>query len=48
MGAIHWGGLRCMVGQTHGVIAVEHTSIPARRNRVITAMLSSAWAAVGP
>ena len=48
IGSIQFGGLRCMVGQTHGVIAVEHTSMPARRKRVISAMLSSAWAAVGP
>ena len=48
IGWIQFGGLRCMVGQTHGVIAVEHTSIPARRNRVISAMFSSACAAVGP
>ncbi len=35
IGWIQFGGLRCIVGHTHGVIAVEHTSIPARRNRVI-------------
>ena len=48
IGWIQVGGFRCIVGQTHGVIAVEHTSIPARRNRVSSAMLSSACAAVGP
>ena len=48
IGWIQLGGFRYMVGQTHGVIAVEQTSIPARRNRVISAMLSSACAAVGP
>ena len=48
IGWIQFGGLRCIVGQTQGVIAVEHTSIPARRNRVIKAMFSSACAAVGP
>ena len=48
MGSIHCGGLRCIVGQTHGVIAVEHTSIPARRKRVISKMLSLACSAVGP
>ena len=35
-------------GHTHGVIDVEQTSMPARRNLVISAMLSSACAAVGP
>ena len=48
IGWIQFGGLRCMVGQTHGVIAVEHTSMPARRNRVISEMLSLACIAVGP
>ena len=48
MGVIHFGGLRCIVGQTHGVIAVEHTSMPARRKRVISEMLSLARIAVGP
>ena len=48
IGSIQFGGLRLIVGHTHGVIAVEHTSMPARRNRVISAMLSSACAAVGP
>ena len=48
IGWIQFGGLRCIVGHTHGVIDVEHTSMPARRNRVISAMLSSACAAVGP
>ena len=48
MGSIQFGGFRCIVGQTHGVIAVEQTSMPARRKRVISAMLASACAAVGP
>ena len=48
MGAIQSGGFRCIVGHTHGVMAVEQTSIPARRKRVISAMLASACAAVGP
>ena len=48
IGSIQLGGFRCMVGQIHGVIAVEHTSMPARRNRVIRSMLASACAAVGP
>ncbi|CNK64125.1 Uncharacterised protein [Mycobacterium tuberculosis] len=48
MGSIQFGGLRCMVGQTHGVIAVEHTSMPARRKAVISLMLSLACMAVGP
>ena len=48
MGSIQFGGFRCIVGQTHGVIAVEHTSMPARRKRVISEMLSFACIAVGP
>ena len=48
IGSIQFGGLRCIVGHTHGVIAVEQTSMPARRNRVISGMLSLACAAVGP
>ena len=48
MGWIQFGGLRFMVGQTHGVIAVEHTSMPARRKRVISEMFSLACIAVGP
>ena len=48
IGVIQFGGLSFMAGHTHGVIDVEHTSIPARRNRVIRLMLSSACAAVGP
>ena len=48
IGSIQFGGLSFIVGHTHGVIAVEQTSIPARRNRVISSMLSSACAAVGP
>ena len=31
MGSIHDGGFRVMAGHTHGVMAVEHTSMPARR-----------------
>ena len=37
-----------MAGHTHGVIAVEQTSMPARRNLPINSMLSLACAAVGP
>ena len=48
IGSIQFGGFRCIFGHTHGVIAVEHTSIPARRNRPITSILASAFAAVGP
>ena len=48
MGSVQLGGLRAMVGHTHGVMAVEHTSIPARRKAPMSRMLSSAWAAVGP
>src|SRR5271156_181086 len=48
IGWIQFGGLRCIVGQTQGVIAGEHTSIPARRHRVNKAVLSSAGGAVGP
>ena len=48
IGSIQFGGLRCIFGQTHGVIAVEQTSIPARRKRPITSILASALAAVGP
>ena len=33
IGSIHDGGLSAMAGHTHGVMAVEQTSIPARRNR---------------
>jgi hypothetical protein len=48
IGAVQFGGFRCMVGHTHGVIAVEQTSMPARRKRDISLTLSSACAAVGP
>ena len=48
MGSIQFGGFRCIVGHTHGVIAVEHTSMPARRKRVISEMFSLACIAVGP
>ena len=40
MGSIQSGGLRCIVSQTHGVIAVEQTSMPSRRKRLIRTMLS--------
>ena len=48
MGSIHDGGFLVMWGQTHGVMAVEQTSIPARRKAPIWRMLTSALAAVGP
>ena len=48
IGSIHAGGFWLMAGHTHGVMAVEHTSMPARRNAPMSRMLSSAWAAVGP
>ena len=48
MGSTQLGGLSDMVGHTHGVMAVEHTSMPARRKAPMSRMLSSAWAAVGP
>ena len=48
IGSIQLGGLRDMVGQTHGVIEVEHTSMPARRKVPMSRMLSWACAAVGP
>ncbi len=48
IGSIQRGGFCVMVGHTHGVIAVEHTSMPARRKAPMSRMLSSAWAAVGP
>ncbi len=48
MGSTHDGGFWAMAGQTQGVIAVEQTSMPARRNVPMSAMLSAAWAAVGP
>ena len=48
IGAIQSGGLSFIAGHTHGVIAVEHTSMPARRNAPMSRMLSSACAAVGP
>jgi hypothetical protein len=37
-----------MLGHTHGVMAVEHTSIPALRKALMSRMFSVAWAAVGP
>ena len=48
MGVSQFDGVWVMCGHTHGVIAVEHTSMPARRNAVITRMFSSAYCAVGP
>ena len=48
MGSIHEGGLSFMYGQTHGVMAVEHTSMPARRKAPMSRMLASACPAVGP
>ena len=48
MGSTQLGGLRDMDGHTHGVMAVEQTSMPARRKAPMSRMLSSAWAAVGP
>ena len=48
IGSIQFGGVCVIVGHTHGVIAVEQTSMPARRNADITRMLSSAYCAVGP
>ena len=48
IGSIHAAGVCVMVGQTHGVIAVEQTSMPARRNADMTRMFSSAYCAVGP
>ncbi len=48
IGAIQSGGLSVIAGQTHGVIAVEHTSMPARRKAPMSRMLSTGCAAVGP
>ncbi len=48
IGSVQLGGLRAIVGHTQGVIAVEQTSMPARRKAPMSRMLSSAWAAVGP
>ena len=48
IGVIQWGGFFAICGHTHGVIAVEQTSIPARRNCFMSRMLSRAYAAVGP
>lgn len=48
IGSIQFGGFSFIDGHTHGVIDVEQTSMPARRNLVMSAMLSSACAAVGP
>ena len=48
IGSFHAEGVRAIAGHTHGVMAVEQTSMPARRNRPISSMLSAACAAVGP
>ncbi len=48
IGSIHDGGMEAIEGHTQGVMAVEQTSMPARRKAPMSAMLSSAWAAVGP
>ena len=48
IGSIQVAGFWAMPGQTHGVMAVEQTSIPARRKAPITRMFSSACPAVGP
>jgi hypothetical protein len=48
MGSIHDGGLSRMDGHTHGVMAVEHTSIPPRRKAPMSRMFRSAYCAVGP
>ena len=48
IGSTQAAGVWAILGQTQGVIAVEHTSMPARRNADITRMLSSACCAVGP
>jgi hypothetical protein len=46
MGCVHSEGVWLIVGHTHGVIAVEQTSMPARKNALITRMFSGACAAV--
>jgi hypothetical protein len=48
IGSIQAGGFRSMAGHTQGVMAVEQTSMPARRKAPMTRMLSAGWAAVGP
>ena len=48
MGSIQLGGFHLDAGHTHGVMAVDTTSTPARRKAPMTRMFSSAWAAVGP
>ena len=48
IGAIQSGGFCVIAGHTQGVIAVEQTSMPARRNAPMSRMLSRGWAAVGP
>ena len=48
IGASQSGGFCFIAGHTHGVIAVEQTSMPARRNAPISRMLSCGCAAVGP
>jgi hypothetical protein len=42
IGVIHCGGFFVIVGHTQGVIAVEQTSMPARRNCRMRRMLSRA------
>ena len=41
IGSIQCGGFCAIAGHTQGVIAVEQTSMPARRNAPMTRMLSS-------
>ena len=48
MGSIHEGGFCFMWGHTHGVMAVDDTSMPARRKAPMSRMLASASPAVGP
>ena len=48
IGSTQFEGICFIDGHTHGVIAVEQTSMPARRKADITRMLSSAYCAVGP
>ena len=42
IGSTHDGGVSDMLGHTHGVMAVEHTSIPALRKAPMSRMLSVA------
>jgi hypothetical protein len=48
IGSIQCGGLSDMAGQTQGVMAVEQTSMPARRKAEMVPMFSPGCAAVGP